>query len=97
MQDSGIEASGETEPRTERDALPEFTHSKNTMTCWNGTRTELDIYVDSGAANRISRWSFPPVLEEFNLMETETGPSELEDIFSDNRYMYIYYMYILYI
>ena len=31
------------------------------------------------------RWSFPPVLDQFDLMETDTDPSELEDIFNDER------------
>lgn len=37
-----------------------------------------------GRGNRF-RWSFPPELEEFDLMESETDPSELEQIFADDR------------
>ncbi len=32
------------------------------------------------------RWSFPPVLDQFDLMDTETDPTELEAIFTDERY-----------
>ena len=32
-----------------------------------------------------ARWSFPPVLEDFDLMETEADPAELEQIFADER------------
>ena len=31
------------------------------------------------------QWSFPPVLEEFNLMDSDVDPGELEDTFSDDR------------
>lgn len=30
-------------------------------------------------------WSFPPVLDEFNLMESDADPSVLEDMFLDSR------------
>ncbi len=33
------------------------------------------------------RWSFPPVLDQFDLMETDTDPAELENIFTDERYV----------
>ena len=32
-----------------------------------------------------ARWSFPPVLEDFDLMETEADPADLEQIFADER------------
>lgn len=31
------------------------------------------------------RWSFPPVLDDFNLMESDVDPSDLEAIFADDR------------
>lgn len=31
------------------------------------------------------RWSFPPVLDDFNLMESDVDPTDLEAIFSDDR------------
>ncbi len=31
------------------------------------------------------RWSFPPILDDFDLMTTEKDPAELEDIFADQR------------
>ena len=31
------------------------------------------------------KWSFPPVLEEFNLMDSDVDPSELEETFADDR------------
>ena len=33
-----------------------------------------------------NRWSFPPMLEDFDLMESEVDPADLEQIFADNRY-----------
>ena len=36
------------------------------------------------------RWSFPPVLDDFNLMESDIDPSELEAIFADERCAYIF-------
>ena len=33
------------------------------------------------------RWSFPPILDEFDLMATEKDPTELEEIFSDERWV----------
>ena len=123
VQDSGIEASGETEPNSERDALPETIQSKTPMKsesmflgelhdskpemtielpesdqvpCQNGTLIEPDLHLDSDANELIEveekedsrRWSFPPVLDEFDLMVTDKDPSELEDIFSDDRYVF---------
>ena len=35
-------------------------------------------------------WNFPPVLEEFDLMESDADPTQLEEIFADDRYMYSY-------
>ncbi len=32
-------------------------------------------------------WKFPPVLDQFDLMETETDPTELEAIFMDERFV----------
>lgn len=34
-----------------------------------------------------SKWNFPPVLEDFDLMETEADPDELEGLFNDERYI----------
>ena len=31
------------------------------------------------------RWSFPPVLDDFNLMESDADPTDLEAIFADDR------------
>jgi hypothetical protein len=36
-------------------------------------------------AHETGRWSFPPVLEDFDLMETEADPADLEQIFADER------------
>ena len=33
------------------------------------------------------RWSFPPVLDDFNLMESEADPTDLEAVFADDRYV----------
>ena len=30
-------------------------------------------------------WSFPPNLDEFNLMDSEVDPAELEAMFTDSR------------
>ena len=35
------------------------------------------------------RWRFPPVLEDFDLMETEADPDELEIMFHDDRLVYV--------
>ena len=35
--------------------------------------------------DEVQQWSFPPKLEEFNLMDSDADPSELEAIFSDER------------
>ena len=34
---------------------------------------------------RKKRWSFPPVLDDFNLMESDVDPADLEAIFTDDR------------
>ena len=31
------------------------------------------------------KWNFPPVLEDFDLMESDVDPSQLEDYFNDPR------------
>lgn len=36
-------------------------------------------------------WKFPPVLEDFDLMESDVDPSELEEIFADERYVQLYF------
>ena len=33
------------------------------------------------------QWSFPPQLEEFNLMDLDIDPGMIEDIFTDKRYV----------
>ena len=40
----------------------------------------------NGGTHKKSRWSFPPELEDFDLMLTEIDPSELEHIFVDDRW-----------
>ena len=32
-----------------------------------------------------SRWSFPPELDDFDLMESDADPTELEQMFADDR------------
>ena len=32
-----------------------------------------------------TEWNFPPQLEDFDLMDTDTDPTELEAIFADER------------
>lgn len=49
----------------------------------NGVETEDDMG-EGGAETK--RWSFPPVLDDFNLMESDVDPTELERIFADERY-----------
>ena len=49
----------------------------------NGVETE-DGVGEGGAETK--RWSFPPVLDDFNLMESDVDPTELERIFADERY-----------
>ncbi len=34
-------------------------------------------------------WNFPPTLEDFDLMESDIDPSQLEDMFADDRYVRI--------
>lgn len=38
---------------------------------------------EEGAGSK--RWSFPPVLDDFNLMESDVDPTDLEAIFADDR------------
>ena len=54
----------------------------------NGIHTnglENEVEEAKGENKAEGRWSFPPVLEEFNLMDSETDPAELEVIFADER------------
>ena len=32
------------------------------------------------------RWSFPPLLEDFDLMNSDMDPAELEQLFADDRW-----------
>ena len=41
-----------------------------------------------------SRWSFPPELEEFDLMESDADPTELEQMFADDRSGQLTCMYL---
>ncbi|CAI8006001.1 Multiple PDZ domain protein [Geodia barretti] len=36
------------------------------------------------------RWSFPPLLEDFDLMNSDMDPAELEQLFADDRMLEIY-------
>ncbi len=47
----------------------------------NGVEDECDDDDDVIPA----RWVFPPVLEDFDLMESDMDPSQLEEIFADDR------------
>lgn len=45
-----------------------------------------DLEVDSSSIMATPpQWTFPPVLEDFDLMESDIDPSQLEDVFSDDR------------
>ena len=52
-------------------------NTKSTLVNGQGSRGQ-------GRGNRF-RWSFPPELEEFDLMESDADPSELEQMFTDER------------
>ncbi len=52
----------------------------------NGVQLESDEVGVVDADGACQRWSFPPVLDQFDLMDTETDPTELEAIFTDERY-----------
>lgn len=43
-----------------------------------------DVAMVNGTHKK-ARWSFPPQLEDFDLMETDADPAELEQIFADER------------
>ena len=45
----------------------------------------IDHQVFENGEDGKKRWSFPPVLDDFNLMESEVDPAELEAIFADDR------------
>ena len=49
-----------------------------------GQEEEREEELEDGQDEK-KRWSFPPLLEEFDLMTTDKDPVELEDIFSDER------------
>ena len=44
-----------------------------------------DLEVESSIVATPLQWTFPPVLEDFDLMESDVDPSQLEEIFSDDR------------
>ena len=47
---------------------------------------EMEVEVEEEEEEESShRWSFPPVLEDFDLMESDVDPSLLEEIFADER------------
>ncbi|KAL5487294.1 hypothetical protein EMCRGX_G019877 [Ephydatia muelleri] len=48
-------------------------------------RVEDDVQEEKEEEEEEKHWSFPPVLEEFNLMDSDVDPCDLEDIFADNR------------
>ena len=41
--------------------------------------------VKSSVQEEEKHWSFPPVLEEFNLMDSDVDPCDLDEIFADSR------------
>ena len=43
----------------------------------------------NGDTHKKGRWSFPPQLEDFDLMSTDIDPAELELMFSDDRWALI--------
>ena len=47
------------------------------------TETENDNLHDDD----IQKWNFPPVLEEFNLMDLDADPSAIEELLADRRYL----------
>ena len=49
---------------------------------------DSDVAMVNGNTQEKNRWSFPPKLEDFDLMKTNIDPSELEMIFLDERYGY---------
>ena len=48
-----------------------------------------EVAMVNGDAPNKSRWSFPPELEDFDLVSTDIDPAELELLFSDDRWALI--------
>lgn len=44
-----------------------------------------DVVEGEEETESMPAWSFPPVLEDFDLIESDIDPSELEAIFADKR------------
>ena len=56
---------------------------------WNEA-DELPVEGESDPIEVLSSpvWKFPPALDDFDLMESDVDPSQLEDIFVDDRYTF---------
>jgi len=47
---------------------------------------ERDIHINNTQVHvQEEKFSFPPVLEDFNLMDCDVDPTELEDLFADEK------------
>ena len=50
----------------------------------NGEVDGGEVAMVNGDAKK--RWSFPPELEDFDLMSSDVDPAELEQMFADDRW-----------
>ncbi|XP_064387156.1 PDZ domain-containing protein 2-like isoform X2 [Halichondria panicea] len=78
-------AEQDTESHDGHESLPEVQELLQ-----NGVQLENDEVGVVDDDEVCKRWSFPPVLDQFDLMDTETDPTELEAIFTDERMCEIY-------
>jgi len=51
----------------------------------NGSARSGEDERDLHTNNIDNKYSFPPVLEDFNLMDCDVDPTELEDLFADEK------------
>ena len=51
----------------------------------HGTNDAEEDEVNINEEQEDTQWNFPPILEEFNLMDSDVDPSMLEDLFQDKR------------
>lgn len=49
------------------------------------TDSEDDKIESEDISNDAEKWDFPPVLEEFNLMDLDVDPAAIEELFGDER------------
>ena len=51
----------------------------------SGSEDKSEPAVIAANSQESQKWNFPPILDDFNLMELDIDPSVIEDMFVDNR------------